>query len=53
LKKYHGKEEGREGVKWILKGDSNNEYFHGVANGRKKTCAIFSMEEGGREIGPH
>jgi hypothetical protein len=31
-------------VKWILKGDSNNNYFHGVASGRKKKCTIFSLE---------
>jgi mannosylglycoprotein endo-beta-mannosidase len=40
----------RGGVNWILKGDSNSRYFHGVANGRKKKCAIFSLEEEGREI---
>jgi hypothetical protein len=34
----------RGGVKWILKGDSNNSYFHGVASGRKKKCIIFSLE---------
>jgi hypothetical protein len=40
----------RGGVKWVLKGDSNNSYFHGVANGRKKKCTIFSLEDEGREI---
>jgi hypothetical protein len=25
-------------------------YFHGIANGRKKKCAIFSLEDEGREI---
>jgi hypothetical protein len=34
----------RGGVKWILKGDSNNGYFHGVASGRNKKCTIFSLE---------
>jgi hypothetical protein len=40
----------RGGVNWILKGDSNNGYFHNIANGRKKKCAIFSLEDGNREI---
>jgi hypothetical protein len=34
----------KRGVKWILKGDSNNSYFHGVASGRKKKCTIFFVE---------
>jgi hypothetical protein len=33
-----------------LKGDSNNTYFHGIANNRKKKCTIFSLEDGEREI---
>jgi hypothetical protein len=28
----------------------NNGYFHNIANGRKKKCTIFSLEDGGREI---
>jgi hypothetical protein len=40
----------RGGVKWVLKGDSNNSYFHGVANGTKKKCTIFSLEDEDREI---
>jgi hypothetical protein len=40
----------RGGVNWILKGDSNNGYFHNIANGRKKKCTIFSLEDGDREI---
>jgi hypothetical protein len=37
-------------VNWILKGDSNSSYFHNKANGRKKKCTIFALEEGDREI---
>jgi hypothetical protein len=33
----------QSGVKWTLKGDANNSFFHGVANGRRKKCSIFSM----------
>jgi hypothetical protein len=41
----------RGSVNWILKGDSNNGYFsHNIANGRKKKCTIFSLEDGDREI---
>jgi hypothetical protein len=40
----------RGSVKWVLKGDSNNGYFHNIANGRKKKCTIFSLEDGDREI---
>jgi hypothetical protein len=50
---YHFEEvrwQRRGGVKWILKGDSNNGYFHGIANNRKKKCTIFSLEDGEREI---
>jgi hypothetical protein len=36
----------RGGVKWILNGDANNGYFHGIVNGRKKKCAIFSLRAG-------
>jgi hypothetical protein len=36
----------RGSVNWILKGDTNNGYFHNVANGRKKKCTIFSLEDG-------
>jgi hypothetical protein len=37
-------------VDWVLKGDSNSKYFHSKANGRKKKCTIFSLEDGDREI---
>jgi hypothetical protein len=40
----------RGGVDWVLKGDSNSKYFHSKANGRKKKCTIFSLEDGDREI---
>jgi hypothetical protein len=40
----------KRGVKWILEGDSNNRYFHGKANGRKKKCTIFALEDGEREL---
>jgi hypothetical protein len=40
----------RGSINWILKGDTNNGYFHNVANGRKKKCTIFSLEDGNREI---
>jgi hypothetical protein len=38
----------RGGVKWILEGDSNSRYFQ--ANGRKKKCTIFALEDGERSI---
>lgn len=37
-------------MKWILKGDANNGYFHNIANGEKKKCTIFSLEGEDREI---
>jgi hypothetical protein len=40
----------RGSVNWILKGDSNNGYCHNIANGRKKKCTNFSLEDGDREI---
>jgi hypothetical protein len=52
-KNYHFKEiqwQRRGGVKWILKGDSNNGHFHGMSNNRKKKCTIFSLENGESEI---
>jgi hypothetical protein len=38
------------GVNWILKGDSNNNYFHNKANGRKKKSAIFALQERDKEL---
>jgi hypothetical protein len=29
---------------WVLLGDSNTGFFHGVANGRRRKCNIFSLE---------
>jgi mannosylglycoprotein endo-beta-mannosidase len=40
----------RGGVNWILKGDSNSRYFHGIANNKKKKCTMFSLEDGEHEI---
>lgn len=40
----------RGGLKWILEGDATSGYFHGVANGRKKKCTVFSLEDCNREI---
>jgi hypothetical protein len=40
----------QSGIKWTLKGDTNNKFFHGVANGRKRKCTIFSLEDNGIEI---
>jgi hypothetical protein len=31
---------------WFLKGDMNTEYFHKVANGRKRKHTIFSLKDG-------
>jgi mannosylglycoprotein endo-beta-mannosidase len=30
-------------VKWALKGDANTAYFHAVANGRRRKCAITAL----------
>ena len=40
----------RGGENWLLKGDSNTGYFHGVANGRKRKCLIKSLMDGDRVI---
>lgn len=40
----------RGGEKWLLQGDANTGYFHGKANGRKKKCSIFSLEDGDKTI---
>lgn len=44
MKSCNGKEEG--GEKWILEGDSNTNYFHKCANGRKRKMHIASLEQG-------
>lgn len=40
----------RGGEKWLLQGDANTGYFHNKANGRKKKCSIFSLEDDDRVI---
>ncbi|XP_066396066.1 uncharacterized protein [Miscanthus floridulus] len=35
----------RDGERWLLEGDANTTYFHGIANGRKRKCMIRSLEE--------
>ncbi|KAL6640643.1 hypothetical protein ACP70R_021766 [Stipagrostis hirtigluma subsp. patula] len=40
----------RGGENWILKGDSNTGYFHGIANGRKRRCTILKLEDENRVI---
>jgi hypothetical protein len=31
-------------AKWVLQGDANTRFFHGVANGRRTKCSTFSLE---------
>src|SRR6266498_2608202 len=42
----------RGGEKWILEGDANTRFFHGVANGRRRKCQIemLQTEEGRLQI---
>jgi hypothetical protein len=40
----------RGGERWMLEGDANTAYFHGVANGRKRKCLIRSLEDNGEVI---
>lgn len=40
----------RSGEKWLLEGDANTTFFHGVANGKKRIITIRSLEEDGRVI---
>jgi hypothetical protein len=35
---------------WLLKGDNNTEYFHRIANGKKRKQTIFTMKCGDRTI---
>lgn len=42
--------QGRSGEKWLLEGDANTSFFHGVANGRKRKSLIRALEEDGRII---
>lgn len=46
-KSWFGKEEGGD---WLLKGDANTSYFHGIANGRKRKCLIRNLVEEDRTI---
>lgn len=40
----------RGGERWLLEGDANTAYFHGVANGRKRKCLIRSLQDNGEVI---
>jgi hypothetical protein len=33
----------RSRVRWTLQGDANTAYFHAIANGRHRKCAILSL----------
>lgn len=35
----------RSGEKWMIQGDANTSFFHGVANGRKRKTTILSLEK--------
>lgn len=35
---------------WLLKGDNNIDYFHRIANGKKRKNAIFSLQHGENTI---
>jgi hypothetical protein len=37
----------QSGIKWTLKGDANNRFFHGAANGRRRRTSIFYLENDG------
>lgn len=36
----------RSHEKWLLEGDNNTEYYHSVANGRRRKNTIFSLQNG-------
>jgi hypothetical protein len=40
----------QSGIKWTLKGDANNSFFHGATRGRRRKSAIYYLEEVGVEI---
>jgi hypothetical protein len=54
LETIYGQEElhlkQQSGIKWTLKGDSNNSFFHGTTSGRRRKCSIYYLEEEGVEI---
>jgi mannosylglycoprotein endo-beta-mannosidase len=35
---------------WLLKGDANTAYFHAIANGRRRKCAILSLQSEEGEV---
>ena len=40
----------RSNLRWLLEGDNNSEFFHRMANGRKKRNVIVMIEDGDRTI---
>lgn len=40
----------RSGETWLIKGDSNTGYYHGIANGRRRKYYIFSLQKGDQII---
>lgn len=40
----------RSSENWILKGDNNTEFFHRIANGRRRKNVIFSLQHLGQQI---
>jgi hypothetical protein len=40
----------RSSDQWLLQGDINTEYFHIIANGRKRKKIIFSFKDGQKII---
>jgi hypothetical protein len=40
----------RSGGQWILEGDRNTDYYHRIANERKKRCSITSLMDGDTEL---
>jgi hypothetical protein len=35
---------------WLMHGDGNNEYFHRIANGRRRKNNIVFLEDGDKRI---
>lgn len=40
----------RSNSEWLLRGDNNTNFFHRVANGKKRKNTIFSIQENGKTI---